>query len=99
MPENNTQVVGVTNPKPVKKETKVNTLKNSLFEATTKESIEDPGQQTCPNMRLLNRMKARDDAMLAGTEKFINPATHQEIYIGENGIFVMSTRGSKNYMK
>lgn len=91
------QDVTAVKEKPIKKETKINSLKTSLFEATTKESIEDPGQQTCPNMRLLNRIKARDDAMVAGTEKFINPATKQEIYIGENGIFVMSTRGSKNF--
>lgn len=77
-----------------KEEKKTNEVKFSLIEATNQEVIENPGHYTCPNFRYINKKSELKERLIEDSEVFINPSTHQEIFISEHGIFLYDSHGA-----
>ncbi len=71
----------------------LNGLKSSLMDLTKNEIIENQSQYTCPNYRYINKMLQRNSEIIAKSEKFVNPATQQELFFTDQGIFVYNEQG------
>lgn len=81
--------------------TSTNNKSSSIIPESNKESssvgeVEEKkaknfGQYTCPNLRYINRFRQRKRKFIDDAELFINPVTHQKVYVSDQGIFLLNS--------